>query len=413
MTSMQVKQGWKEMKLSDLADVTSSKRIYYSEYVESGVPFYRSREIIETYNNKEITLDLFISEEKYDEIKEKFGVPQGGDILITSVGTLGIPYQVKSNDKFYFKDGNLIWLRNLVDEFVMSDFLYYWITDEHTQSRLKNVSIGSSQKAFTISAIKEVTVQLPPLKTQQKIASILSAFDDLIENNTKRIKILENTAQLIYKEWFVDFKFPGHEKVRMVPVKTETIHELSLREIPEGWEVKRVGDLVTIRKGKNITKKTIVDGIVPVVAGGLTPAYYHNVGNIQEPVVTISASGANSGYINMYHESIWASDCSYIDKTVTENVYFYYLFLKINQEQVTGLQRGSAQPHVYPKDLMLLEITAPPSSIIQQFSNLIESVFLELKFLQRKNEKLQKTRDLLLPKLLSGEIEVDNLTIKQ
>ncbi len=97
---------WKEYKLGNLVEIGSSKRIFYKEYVEDGVPFYRSKEIIEKHNSNNISTDLFITEERFEQIKNKFGAPSNGDLLLTSVGTLGIPYLVSSEDRFYFKDGN-------------------------------------------------------------------------------------------------------------------------------------------------------------------------------------------------------------------------------------------------------------------------------------------------------------------
>lgn len=114
---------WNEFILRDLVEITSSKRIFYSEYVNHGVPFYRSKEVIEKYNKNEISTELHISEEKYAEIKNKFGVPEIGDILLTSVGTLGIPYLIQSDEKFYFKDGNLTWFRRFSDK-LSNKFLY-------------------------------------------------------------------------------------------------------------------------------------------------------------------------------------------------------------------------------------------------------------------------------------------------
>ncbi len=108
----QVSKKWQDIKLGEIAEVTSSKRVFAADYVPSGVPFYRSREIIEKNKGNPISTELFISSEKFQSIKEKFGVPSTDDLLITSVGTLGIPYLVKSDEVFYFKDGNLIWLRN-------------------------------------------------------------------------------------------------------------------------------------------------------------------------------------------------------------------------------------------------------------------------------------------------------------
>ncbi len=115
----------KKCKLGDVAEITSAKRIYYSEYTPNGVPFYRSKEIIEKFNRNNISSELFIKRERFEEIKQNFGAPKEGDILLTSVGTLGIPYIVKNEDEFYFKDGNLTWFRNIDSKIIDNRLLYF------------------------------------------------------------------------------------------------------------------------------------------------------------------------------------------------------------------------------------------------------------------------------------------------
>jgi type I restriction enzyme S subunit len=271
----------------------------------------------------------------------------------------------------------------------------------------KSMAGASGRQRADISAIEEIKIDPPDLPTQQKIGSILSAFDDLIENNTRRIEILEEMARRIYREWFVHFRYPGHEEDpstgsgrRLVDSGTD------FGKIPAGWEVKKLGEIVEINRGKTITKKTTGDGDIPVVAGGLTPAYTHNKANTKCPVITISASGANAGYVNLYQQNIWASDCSYIDANTTPHVYFYYLQLKDRQNNIFHLQHGSAQPHVYPKDLNRLKSIDFPLSIIESFDKETEPIFLQIKTLHIQNKKLKETRDLLLPKLISGEVKI-------
>lgn len=229
---------------------------------------------------------------------------------------------------------------------------------------------------------------------QARIASTLSAYDDLIENNCRRIRLLEESARLLYREWFVRLRFPGHEHVKIID------------GVPEGWKKKALGELVEIKKGKNITKDTANEGDVPVVAGGLTPAYFHDTSNAIGPVITISASGANAGYVNIYHEDIWASDCSYISQESTDYLYYYFLLLKSKQKEISGLQRGAAQPHVYPKDLMGLTVISPPNRVVESFGETISNAFLLIKNLTKQNKSLAKARDLLLPRLMNGETEV-------
>src|SRR5665648_489946 len=147
---------WRESCLGELCDITSSKRIFYNEYVSAGVPFYRSKEIIEKANRNNISTELFITNEKYDEIKMKFGVPKKGDILMTSVGTLGVPYVIKDDEKFYFKDGNLTWLKPRKN--IYSMFLYYYLISNIGKQKLDEITIGSTQEALTISGIKTIDI---------------------------------------------------------------------------------------------------------------------------------------------------------------------------------------------------------------------------------------------------------------
>lgn len=167
---------------------------------------------------------------------------------------------------------------------------------------------------------------------------------------------------------------------------------------------KTLGEIVEIRKGKNITKDTTVEGNVPVVAGGLEPAYYHAEANVKGPAVTISASGANAGFVNIYLQDIWASDCSYISSEFTEYIYYYYCILKYIQQEVSALQKGAAQPHVYPKDIQRLVNIYPPVKLLIYFSETIEPLFNQIKNLLEQNRKLTQARDLLLPRLMNGEI---------
>ena len=300
---------YKKIKLGDISKVSSSKRIFAKQYVDFGIPFYRQKEIIDKKNKAEISDPLFISQETYDEIKKRFGVPQKGDLLITAVGvTLGIPYVV-DDEIFYFKDGNLIWLREFDNE-IDSNYIYYWILSDVGQKSMWVRTIGSAQPALTIDTIKQFEIPVPSYNAQVKIVSILKAYDDLIENNQKQIKLLEEAAQRLYKEWFVDLRFPGYEDVAVVD------------GVPEGWKKGMLSDVAVFKRGGTITKSQVNEGNVPVVAGGLEPAYYHNQANTVSPVVTVSGSGANAGFTRLYTVDVFASDCSFTDAKDSPYVYF-------------------------------------------------------------------------------------------
>jgi type I restriction enzyme S subunit len=186
----------------------------------------------------------------------------------------------------------------------------------------------------------------------------------------------------------------------------DALVESEMGEVPKGWEVKTLDKKMIPKKGKNITKTTITPGSVPVVAGGLTPAYYHNAHNVTAPVITISASGANAGFINLYHQNIWCSDCSFVNKEEAEYLYSAYLFFKSRQDEITKMQQGAAQPHVYPKDLYRLALADPQKDIWQKVECVVTPLFESIKSNIEEVISLSELRDTLLPKLLSGELSI-------
>ena len=189
---------WKTYKIGDLCKISSSKRIFAKEYKDSGIPFYRGKEIIEKQKGNKISTELYISQERYDEIKAKHGVPQKGDMLLTSVGTLGIPYIVQ-DEVFYFKDGNLTWFYDF--EELDSRYLYYWFLSPIGKMNIDSKAIGSTQKALTIETLSKFEISLPPLEEQRRIVGILGAIDDKIENNCRINTNLELQAQALFDEW--------------------------------------------------------------------------------------------------------------------------------------------------------------------------------------------------------------------
>lgn len=155
-----MKTEWKKCKLGDICNITSSKRIFLKEYCDWGIPFYRGKEIIEKNKGNKISTELFISESRYKEISEKFDVPQLGDILLTSVGTLGVPWII-DEEKIYFKDGNLTWLR--CDHAKLDNhYLYFWFSSPFAKNQIDAMCIGSTQKALTINTLNKFQIFLPP-----------------------------------------------------------------------------------------------------------------------------------------------------------------------------------------------------------------------------------------------------------
>ena len=376
---------WKEYKIGTICEVLSSKRIFAADYVETGIPFYRSKEIIQKSLGENIEEKLYISKEKFLDIKTKFGAPQKLDLLLSAVGERsGIPYLVNDDEEFYFKDGNLIWFRNFNSSLINSNYLYYWLKSYTGQNSLQNLMIGSAQKALTIIGIKGLSIKLPPLETQEKIAGVLSSLDDKIELNNKINQNLEQQAQAIFDKFFGSCQIGN----------------------------KIIGDYLTPKRGKNLLSKDAKDGNIPVIAGGLKPATYHNIANTTAPVITISASGANAGFVNLWHVPVWASDSSYIDSTINSYIYFWYILLKKRQKEIFDSQTGSAQPHIYPKHIEQMAIFDLNIINVKNYNDIVQPLFAKIKINQIENEKLTQLRDTLLPKLMSGEIDVDKVEVE-
>ena len=273
-------------------------------------------------------------------------------------------------------------------------FFTYHFKSAMFRQAMSGTAVGANIQNLSQGRMSTYTAKIPDIETQHRIASILSAYDDLIENNQKQIKLLEEAAQRLYKEWFVDLRFPGWENPKIVD------------GVPEGWYDGSLAEIVAFKRGKTITKASVVEGDVPVVAGGLEPAYYHNIANTTAPVITVSGSGANAGFSRLYHEDVFASDCSFADIKATPYIPFVYCFLQANKSQLDSLQKGSAQPHVYAKDINAMKIIVPDEETIKHFCNISESYYTLIGKLQKQIKKLSEARDRLLPKLMSGELEI-------
>jgi type I restriction enzyme S subunit len=385
---------WPKRQMDSLCEVTSSKRIFASDYVSKGVPFYRAKEIGEKHHgNVNVSTELFISRSQFEQIRARFGAPKGGDVLLTSIGALlGLPYVVKQGEEFYFKDGNLTWFRNLNG--IDSQFLYYWMLSPEGNGELQKSKIGSAQPAFTINLLKRMEIGLPPLPIQRRVAGVLFAYDGLIENNARRIKILAEMAKMIYREWFVSFRFPGYEKVKMV--------ESDDGLIPNGWNAKRLGEVLQLEYGKALKSADRGGGAVPVF-GSSGVVGFHTESLADWPGIIVGRKG-NVGSVFFCPSKFWVIDTAYYVHTSLSQ---YFLFLNLltqnflnNDAAVPGLNRNQAHS---------LPIIVPDATTMERFDHLVAPMFRQQTVLRELNTILTKTRDLLLPKLVSGEIEVGKI----
>lgn len=192
-------KGWEVMSLGDICEITSSKRVFANEYVDMGVPFYRSKEVIEKSKQLPISVELYISESHYDKIKSSFGVPQIGDILVTAVGTIGKIWVVDTNEPFYFKDGNLVWLRKIKG--VHSGYFRYslfYLIDEYKKVNAN----GAAYNALTIAKLKLMLCPLPPLSLQQSFAHKIEQIERQKAAVQSTITDLETLLAARMQYWF-------------------------------------------------------------------------------------------------------------------------------------------------------------------------------------------------------------------
>lgn len=389
----------KKVVLGEVCDFFNGGAWSDKEYVNEGIP------VLKVTNCKSTGFQLdnlnYLSEKSREKYKKNNLII--GDIIVATVGShpnliesaAGRSCIVNSQVEGFYLNQNAVCIRTKDKRILSQKYLGYLCKCADFQHYIQSRGRGAAnQMRIAISSIKEYSFTLPDFENQQYIADILSAYDDLIENNQKQIKLLEEAAQRLYKEWFVDLRFPGHENTEIVD------------GVPEGWHRGTVGQIAEFKRGRTITKAQVKGGNVPVVAGGLEPAYYHNVANTKAPVITISASGANAGFVRLYGVDVFASDCSFVDGLGTENLFFVYEFLKESKVSIDQLQKGSAQPHVYAKDINAMKITIPEKEYLERFDRYAKVYFNKIKTLQGQNERLKTARDLLLPKLMSGEVEV-------
>lgn len=388
---------WKKVELGRITKTQKGFAFKSSKYVEKGIPVVRvSDYTLDSISNNDLKYYPYEEKKNYldFELHEK-------DVIIQTVGSwqnnpasvvgkvVRVPYYLEGA----LLNQNAVKLTPLKE--IDNNYLFYRLkTDAFKGHVLGEARGAANQASITLDTIKSFSFQLPDYKTQKRIGDILSTYDNLIENNQKQIKLLEEVAQRLYKEWFVDLRFPGHESTKIID------------GIPEGWNKGSLSNIALFKRGKTITKAQVEKGNIPVVAGGLKPAYYHNQANTVAPVITISGSGANAGYTRLYNIDVFASDCSFADSKTTPNLFFVYCFLKSNKEKVNSLQKGAAQPHVYAKDINLMNLLVPNTKLINKFCKLVAPYFEKIKILENQNKLTSQARDLLLSKLVNGELEV-------
>ena len=422
---------FKTYTLEQLCIVGSSKRVHLSDYVQQGIPFYRSKEVIEISSGKNISEQLFISSEKYSEIKSKFPVPQENDVLITAVGTIGEILVVK-DPNFYFKDGNLIWLRNIDFDIIDIDYLYYFFKSDLFQKTIKYNNIGAVQKALTIDFLKTVKITLPSLDNQRKLISILKSIDKKLKNNNQINQELEAMAKTLYDYWFVQFDFPDQNGKPYKSSGGKMVYNPELkREIPERWGVEKLGELIQLERGvtyakSDIVEKTTNDAIGVLRATNITrnvmdlnDLVYLTKDKInnkqiikQNETLIVMSSGSKEhlgkNAINYYEEVIgFGAFCS----KIVPQKYSAYIntFLQSSEFKCYLLKQsmGTNINNLTNSDILDCRIILPNEEILDKFENMVEKNIKLISNNYIQNQELTQLRDWLLPMLMNGQVKVE------
>ena len=358
----------------------------------------------------------FIAEADYDSWMRR-GLPQQRDILITTEAPLGEVAMLRSAEKVALAQRVILLRANgqLADQ----DYLFQALKSPLVQARLYARGTGTTVLGIKQSELRQVEIPMPPLPTQRRIASILSAYDDLIENNTRRIAILEEMARRIYEEWFVRFRFPGHEGVRMV--------ESELGLVPEGWRVTALGQLAevnarSVRRGAERTEIRYVD-ISSVSTGSIDNKEWMLFADAPGRARRIVRDGdviwacvrpnrksyalvvdpepnllVSTGFAVL---SPMSAPSSFIYQCVTTDDFVSHL---VNHA------KGAAYPAVSADDFENAKVLKPASDLVTAFDRIAAPMMRLVAILQVKNANLRTTRDLLLPKLISGELDVSSIS---
>ena len=381
-----VKHNWKSFRLDELGFVGRGKsrhrprnddRLYGGDY-----PFIQTADIM--------AADPYIT--SYSQTYSEFGLQQSkmwpaNTLCMTIAGANTAKTAILRFDAC-FPDSVV----GFIPDHEKSDLHFVKYSLDQMRQRFLSVSRGATQDNLSLDKILSFPLLVPEVDEQRRIAGILSAYDELIENSQRRIKILESMARGLYREWFVHFRFPGHESVPRVPSP--------MGEIPEGWEVKKLGEVVELNYGKALKKEDRCDGDFPVFgSSGIVGT--HDAALVKGPGIIVGRKG-NVGSVFWCDEDFFVIDTAYFVTSTLPQRFLFYVLPTLNfinsDAAVPGLSRNQAYT---------LELIIPPDSLLEKFCELAGKFERQAATLQRQTQNLRRTRDLLLPRLLSGQIDVE------
>ena len=381
-------KGWKLLPLEDCMEAIIDYRGKTPRKSSFGIPLITAK-IVKGGRILEPT--EFIPYEDYDERMQR-GIPKAGDVVITTEAPLG---EVGQLDNRKLSVGQrLITLRGKND-LLDNTYLKFLMMSEFVQNQLLARATGTTVTGIKQTELRKIDLLIPPLSTQHRIADLLSALDDKIELNLQTNTTLEAIGQAIFKEWFVDFNFPG---------TTGEMEESALGMIPQGWWVGKLGQIIEFAYGKGLKSENRVEGEYPVIgSNGIVGV--HNKYLVEGPGIVIGRKGT-IGEVTWVHSNFYPIDTTFYinDLLGTKDLYFYYFLLKgqdfkkiASDSAVPGLNRNQAYDNL---------VVIPPKEIMKLFNDNLLALFQNIYNNEQQSTTLSIIRDAFLPKLMSGEIEV-------
>lgn len=397
---------WKKAKLSECCQSISDGDHQAPPKSNKGIPFVTISNIKD--NSFDFTNCMHVPQSYYDNLLAK-RKPQKGDILYSVVGSFGIPVLMKENVKFTFQRHIAILRPN--PHIVEPAYMYYSMLSKAFFLQADAAAIGAAQRTISLSSLQNLTINLPDLPTQRRIASILSAYDDLIENNRRQIKLLEEAAQRLYREWFVELRFPGHEGVKVMD------------GVPEGWMKGTVDNIVKLLSGYPFKSSEYVSSgkyrlitIKNVKDGEFSPDNVDYIDQLPDKVpshciltegdILLSLTG-NIGRVCIVNGYNYLLNQRVAKLQTLHPAYAYCMFRsKEMLNKMTALSNGVAQQNLSPIRAEKIRILIPSSNLLFQFKNIVEPIISQIILLNNQITFACEARDRLLPELMDGEMEV-------
>jgi type I restriction enzyme S subunit len=306
---------------------------------------------------------------------------------------------------------------SLGDTILNPRFLFYYLGQPDIVTWIYNQAVGATMPNLNTSIVRSVPVKYPPLPSQHKIAAVLSAYDDLIENNTRRIAVLEEMARLLYQEWFVRFRFPGHEDVAMV--------DSELGPVPEGWEVKKLGEIAEqVRRSvrpDEVEPQTPYIGLEHMPRRSIALSDWGRVDETKSTKLVFHRGEILFGKIRPYFHKVGVAPVDGVSSTDAivivpkPDKHFSLVLACVSSDEfvdhATQTSQGTKMPRADWNVLVKYPVCIPPEPILSRFSELVEDIVAHIQNAVLRNRTLRRTRDLLLPRLVSGQVDVSALEI--